>query len=149
MSAVDELVFRPLKDEEMGLVDGLVANVVIDDEKSECWGVTPGVMPANAGEAWGMFLQGGLTGAAWFRDSKTGVVEITALVLPRRRWRMGLMVWMAGEIAKEARARGAGELLVRLTQCSAGLAEEMEFALFTGPDPTEEGYPNGEWRRQL
>jgi len=149
MSAAEELIFRPLKDGEMGLVDGLVANAVVDDEKSECWGVAPGVMPVNAGESWGMFLQGGLTGAAWFRGPQSGVVEITALVLPRRRWRMGLMIWMAGEIAKEAKGRGATELLVRLKQCGPSLAEEMEFALFTGPDPTADGYPSGEWRRQL
>lgn len=149
MPAADDLVFRPLNDDELPLVDGLVAGAGVGDEESECWGVTPGVVPVGAGEAWGMFLQGGLTGALWFRVMQNGVAEISALVLPKKRWNMGLMGWMAGEIAKEAHKRGAAELLVRLASCGPRLAEEMEFAQFAGPDPAGEKYPAGEWRRKL
>jgi hypothetical protein len=149
MSAADELSFRRLEDRELPLLDGLLAMAVVDDPASECWGVAPGVMPRNAGEIWGMFIRDGLAGALWFRDPQRGVAEVAALVLPRKRWKMGLMTWMTGEIAKEAKRRGAVELLARLDPCSEALAEEMEFALFTGPDPTEDNYPNGEWRRTL
>lgn len=149
MSGVDDLVFRRLQDGELPLLDGLVALAVVDDPQSECWGVTPGGVPSDAGEVWGAFLRDGLTGALWFRGPRRGVGEITALVLPRKRWKMGLMAWMTGEIAKEAKSRGAVELLARIDPCSPALAEEMEFVLFTGPDPAEENYPNGEWRRTL
>lgn len=149
MSGADELTFRRLMDEELPLLDGLVALAVVDDPQSECWGVAQGRVPPNAGEIWGAFLRDGLTGALWFRGPQRGVGEITALVLPRKRWKMGLMNWMTGEIAKEAKSRGAVELLARIEPCSAALADEMEFAFFTGPDPTEDTYPNGEWRRTL
>lgn len=149
MSAADELIFRRLEDRELPLLDGLLGMAVVDDPATECWGVTPGAMPVNAGEIWGLFIRDSLAGALWLRDPQRGVAEVAALVLPRKRWKMGLMTWMTGEIAKEARSRGAVELLARLEPCSPALAEEMEYALFTGPDPEEEGYPDGEWRRTL
>ncbi len=149
MPVADDLTFRRLKDEELPLVDGLVALAVVDDPQSECWGVSEGRVPPGAGEAWGAFIRDGLAGALWFRGPQRGVVEITALVLPRKRWKMGLTNWMTAEIAKEAKARGAVELLARINPCGPALAEELEFAFFTGPDPEEDGYPAGEWRRTV
>lgn len=149
MSMAEELVFRPLESGELPLVDGLLANADVADPKSECWGVQPGVMPANAGQAWGIFLRGALAGAAWLRPPQNGEAEIAAMLLPRGRWSMGLIVWAAEHLAKEAKRQGAVSLAVNLSVCGEHLADEMEFAQFEAPDPITEDHPCGKWTRSL
>ena len=148
MSASNDLTFRRLDDEEMGMADGLVSMVNREDPKSESWGVTPaGGRPA--GEAFGMFMRDALAGVVWLGAERTGCVEILALAMPRGRWGMGLIPWLAGRVADLARDRGAKELLVRIDAGGAALGEELEDSLFSGPKAEDEGYPCGEWRRPV
>lgn len=144
MSAMQDMVFRPLESGEQSLVEGLVATAVVDDPQSESWGVENHALPAHPGRGWGVFIRDGLAGALWVRDPAGGVAEISALVLPRGRWGMGLPVWMAEQVSRRL---GGVELRVRVKHGGRALGESLEDAGFAGPDVEDETYPAGEWTR--
>lgn len=148
MSATPDLILRRLSEEEKDLALGLAASVTaFDDSRCEAWGIAPDGAPPSDAEPWGLFVRGTMAGAAWFSNAKQGTVEIAAMALPRGRWGMGLVVWMAGEASRQVGAAGAGELLVRLESGGRKLGELLEDAGFFGPDVEDENYPRGEWRR--
>ncbi len=149
MSMIDDLDFRPLESGEMPLVDGLLAGADVEDAKSECWGVRPGKAPDAPGAAWGVFLRGTLAGAAWLRAPRGGEAEIAGVVLPRRRWGMGLLVFIAGRFAEEAKRLGARALVANVPACGRHLADELEFALFAPPETEDENDFSGVWKRPI
>lgn len=150
MSVTPELLFRRLGEDEIDLALGLAASVVpLDEPLCEAWGIGPDGTPLPGAEVWGLFMRGTLAGAAWLSAVHFGTVEIMSLALPRGRWGMGLVVWMAGEAAREAASGGAEELLVRLVNGGSKLGELLEDSGFSGPNIESEDYPRGEWRRRL
>ncbi len=147
MSATPKLTFRRLEDPERELAGELAAsaagwNVPYVERFGRLDGRTP-----PAGEPWGLFIKGSLCGLAWFVPPVGGGAEVAALLVAKNWWRTGLAAWMLEELAKAAGQAGAGEIVVRLAGDGAAAGEILVDAGFSGPDPEDETYPDGEWRR--
>lgn len=135
---------KRLEKEDLELAVALAASMCdLEHPRCEAWGIAPGRPPENAEAAWGLFIQGGLAGAAW-TFTKQGATVVSAMVLPRGRWGMGLVGFMLDRIAEET---GARELHIRLASGGHALGESLEDAGFAGPDILDENYPVGEWKR--
>lgn len=147
MSSTPDLVFRRLEREEMDMAAALAASAYApDDAYNESFGlVSDG--PPGQGEAWGLFLRGTLAAALWATSPEGETLELAAVAIPRGRRNMGLLAWMAGEMARTASLSGAKALLVRVLEGGSGLGEALADAGFVGPDAEEETFPLGEWRR--
>lgn len=147
MSASPDLEFRKLVVSEAPLAVSLAASVGdMGDPRCEAWGLDPSGAPPSGGETWGLFMKGTLAGAVWLHRPETDVLEISGVALPRRRWGMGLILWMVDELVQKA-AEGCREIVVNLDNGGPSLGETLEDARFTGPPPGSPGYPRGEWRR--
>ena len=145
MTASPGLVFRRLAEEDMPLAVSLTASMTGQgDPKCEAWGVDGEELPDDAGEAWGIFEQDILAGAAWLKRADDGALELNVFALPRRRWGMGLALWMIDNIVRNE-AHKALELRIHLDSGGPALGEMLEDAGFTGPDIEDEGYPKGDW----
>lgn len=145
MAATPGLVFRPLGAGETPLAMSLAASTLgLHDPRCEAWGVGPQGAPNAAGEAWGIFEGDILAGAAWLRRLEDGALELSAFALPRRRWGMGLLLWMMDNIVRNE-AQKALELRIHLDCGGPSLGELLEDAGFSGPDIEDEGYPSGDW----
>lgn len=139
MSVTPDLEMKRLEGIDRELAMSLAASVHgIDDPRSECFGLAPDGAPEKGGDGWGVYIRGGLAGALWF-----AAPEITAVALPKGRWGMGLLLFMAGELARTA----PDGLVVRLAGGGPGLGEALADAGFSGPDPEDESYPAGDWVR--
>lgn len=149
MSTMPDLVFRRLEDveREFALALGVTSHNP-ESPRNESFGLTPDGPPAGEGEVWGLFLRGALSAAVWLEAPRGGAMRIRAAAIPKGNWHMGLLEWMLGEIAKEYRASGVGELVVRIDQGGPAVGEALSDANFTGPDPESDDYPKGEWRRR-
>lgn len=150
MAITQELAFRELAADEWDLAAGLAASSLApEEEESESFGLGPEGPPAPPVRAWGLFMRGGLAAALWLRPPAGESQEIAGVAIPRRRRRMGLFVWMAGELSRSLAGAGIRELRVTLTEGAPAVGEALAEAFFEGPDPEDGNYPAGEWRRRL
>lgn len=148
MPTVADLLFRKLEDPDMELALALAASCYgVDDPKNESFGLTPEGPPAAGGEGWGIFMRGSIACVGWIVPAREGMAEITGAAIPRGQWFKGFLVWMADEWSRRGMAGADGELIVRADGGGWGLAEALTDAGFWGPDPEDEGFPRGEWRR--
>lgn len=147
MSSTPDLVFRRLESDEVELASALAASAhAPEDAQNESFGLaSDGSSPQ--GETWGLFLRGTMAAALWVSPPNGDTLELTAAAIPRGRRHMGLLAWMAGELARAASLAGMGTLLIRIGEGEPGLGESLADAGFSGPDPDDDGYPRGEWRR--
>ena len=148
MDTQPDLQFRRLDATDMELALALAESCFgLDDPGNLCFGLAPQGPLVAGGEAWGAFERGNLVGAAWMLPPNGGMNEVVAIALPRKRWGHGLFNWMLDELARSASLSGSRELLVRISAGGPGLAEALTDAGFLGPDPEQEDFPRGEWRR--
>lgn len=146
MSANTNFRVQRLEKEDLELAVALAASMCdLHDPRCEAWGLAPGSPPAKVDSVWGLFVNDSLTGSAWTFAQPSGVV-ISALVLPRGQWGMGLVGFMVDAIAT---ATNAGELHVCVAAGGHGLGEALEGAGFVGPDLLDEKYPVGDWKRPV
>lgn len=148
MPAANDLVFRRLNggdEEELALA--LAESVLVGAPAGETFGLIDGKPPPGSGEAWGLFIRGGLAGAAWLATPPSGPALASALVLPRGRWGKGLAAFMLERLADAAAERGR-DLAVSLLTGDAALGEALTSAGFSGPDPESGTFPLGGWLRR-
>lgn len=149
MTATPDLVFRRLEAGDEELLGNLAAaEAGVDDPGSVNFGVAGPAVPFRGEEVFGLFIRGSLAGAAWFRPPVGGWAEVVGLLLAKSWWNTGLSVWMLGELARTADLSGAEGIRARIGHASPAAGESLADAGFEGPDPEEEGYPVGEWRRR-
>lgn len=144
-----KLELRRLEDGEMPLALSLAASIdAQDDPKCEAWGVAAAGSPPPGSEGWGIFEQDSLAGVAWLRRPEAGVVEIAAMVLPRRRWGTGLVLWVMGELefVEEGALR---EIRFTLENGGPSVGEQFEDMGFSRSSAEEESYPRGAWQKLI
>lgn len=147
MSMVNDLVFRRLEGgDEDELALALAESVPVGAPAGEVFGLAEGKPPPGAGEAWGLFIRDGLSGVAWMAVPPTGPAKVSALVLPRGRWGMGLASFMLERLAATAAENGR-DTAVSLSVGDDALGEALLIAGFSGPDPEDESFPLGDWNR--
>ncbi len=148
MTATQKLLFRRLDETEKELAgEFLAAAAGWTGPKAERFGLAAGGSPA--GEAWGLFIRESLCGLAWLASPTGGAAEVTGLVVARNWWRAGLAGWMLEELTRAASLAGAADLLVRVAGDGGATGEILADAGFSGPDPEDETFPDGEWRRSV
>ena len=76
------------------------------------------------------------------------MTEVSALALPRRRWGMGIVVWMLSEVVRQSEA-GTKGIIVNITYGGVPLGMALEDSGFAGPPPEDPEYPMGQWRLGL
>ena len=147
MPLTPSLSFRKLAPEETELALSLAASVNADDPYSESFGVSD-PMPVPGGDAWGLWIGGGLSGAAWLSAAPGGPAEVTALALARSWLRLELAAWMLGELVGAAAAAGCSEVTLTVRKGGSALAGVLLDAGFSGPDVSDGGAPLGKWSRK-
>ena len=142
--------FRLLDGEGLELAAALAASQAgVEDPGLEGWGLgISGGVPLN-GEAFGLFLQGGLAGVLWLVAHPQGIAEVVALVLSRKRWGMGFLDMMLSGAAAEMGKRGLKGLFLTLPGGAESLGEKLEDAGFRGPSLADPGYPKGRWIKKI
>ncbi len=150
MAAQDDLEMKLLAGENLETALALAESIDgLDDPHCEAWGVPVPATALHAGKGWGVFVKGTLAAALWITGNPTGVGDVVAFAIPRRRWGTGLTSWMLEEIAKILGGHGCKQLRIILTGGNGYLAEALEDAGFKGPTLRDAGYPAGEWKRTV
>lgn len=151
MSPTPHMEFRLLEGDELELAAALAAaQAGVDDPAMEGWGLGgTGAAPLNC-MPYGLLIQGSVAGVVWlFPHSQQSLAEAKALVLPRKRWGMGLPEWMLRNAAAEMARQGMKGIFLSLSGGSERLGEMLEEAGFHGPKLADPGYPRGRWIRKI
>lgn len=148
MDTVPRMQFRRLEDEETELALEIARSLVGNaDESNESFGLES-INALPGCDAWGLFMKGELSGAAWARVAGT-TVTVVALALPRTWRRMGLPEWMLDQIAQNARTAGANTISLTVQSGTLHLGEVLTDAGFAIPMGDPEKFPAGAWSRPI
>lgn len=146
MTDVPSLEFRKLAVVDAELAVELAAAEPPDDPETESFGLSRLGQPL-AGEGWGLWIKGSLSGAAWLTTNTPDSGEILALVLARGWRRVGLTAWMLDGLVAAAAAAGCVRVTAKVDRGGRNLGAELVEAGFTGPDDVAENYPIGDWSK--